>query len=126
MTIRLGGVTLNDHISWRGRFNSPFAGSERPTLGGRLVTQRAPGNAPDIILEAIEEDNVRKGYFTQSQLEQIEVFKNSGQTITLEYHSETFQVVVKFDGINVEKTLWKSTYSSDERYIGYIGLKRVG
>jgi hypothetical protein len=125
MSITLGGVTLNDHVSWRGRFNQSLgSGSEQQTLGGRLVVTRGPEGSNDIVLEAIEEDNIRKGYFTQSQLESLEPFRISGQTITLNYHGLYIDVVIKINGISVEKTLWQSQYTADERYIGSITLAR--
>lgn len=129
MTITLGILTLNQHVSWRGRFANAFPGQERITLGGKVIVDRLlTGNqaGSDIMLEAIEEDNIRKGYFTQAQLEQIEIYKNSGETIILGYHGVNIPVVVKHDGVYVEKTLWQSTYTADERYVGSIGLKRVG
>lgn len=126
MTITLGTITLNQHVSWRGRFNNPFPGAERVTIGGKLIVDRlAVGGIDDIILEAIEEDDIRKGYFTKAQLDAIELYKVSGTTITLNYHGENIPVVVKHDGIYVEKTLWQSIYTADERYVGSISLKRV-
>jgi hypothetical protein len=125
MTITLGGVTLNDHVSWRGKFNQFYPGREAMTLGGRVVVQRGPSEASEIILEAIEEDNVRKGFFTEAQLSALQIMKNQGLRITLSYHGESHEVVIKADGISVEKTLWKSQYTADERYVGSIILKKV-
>ena len=127
MTIMLGSVSLNDHVSWRGRWNEPTVpGSELVTLGGRVYVQRdIASNASEIVLEAIEENNVRKGYFTQSQLEGIRAYRDAGTVVTLSYHGESISVVVKNDGIQVEKVLWKSTFDTSEKYLGSITLMRV-
>ena len=126
MTITLGGITLNDHLSWRGRFSSPeSAGTEQVTIGNRLVVMRSPIGSSLITLEAIEENDIRKGYFTQSQLESLCSFRDDGDEIILSYHGESFLVVILSSGINVEKTIVKSEYTSDERYIGTIALRRI-
>lgn len=127
MAITLGSVTLNQYISWRGRWNAPqVPGSENSTLGGRTVVNRLAGNTTDIVLEAIEEDNIRKGYFIKADLESLIAYRDAGTTITLSYHDEDdIEVVIKSDGINVEKVLWQSEYDETEKYIGTITLKRV-
>jgi len=126
MSITLGGVSLNDHVSWRGRFNqSIVSGNERVTLGGKVIPQRGPAGTAEIVLEAIEEDDIRKGYFTQAQLTSLEAFRQSGETISLNYHGETINVKIKIDGFAVEKTLWQSTFTANERYIGTITLMRA-
>lgn len=126
MTITLGAVTLNQHVSWRGYFNDGIPGEERRTLGNRLIVSRlSPSDGHDIILEAIEEDNIRKGYFTHQQLQQLNIYKRTGEVIVLNYHNVIFNVVIIHNGINVEKTLWKSENSSDDRYIGTISMKIV-
>lgn len=127
MSITLGTVSLNAHVSWRGRWNEPVVpGSELVTLGGKVIVQRdIASNSSEIVLEAIEEDNVRKGYFTQTQLEGIRAYRDAGTVIALSYHGETINVIVKNDGIQVEKVLWKSTFDNLERYIGSITLMRV-
>ena len=127
MTITLGSVTLNDHISWRGRWNEPITpGSEMVTLGGLVIVQRDIANdSSEIVLEAIEEDNVRKGYFTQPQLEGIRAYRDAGVAIVLSYHGESINVIVKNEGIRVEKVLWKSAFDNLEKYLGSITLMRV-
>lgn len=130
MTITITGssgtTSLNSHLSWRGFFNQPgIPGSEDSTLMGRTVVNRLAGNTTDIVLEAIEEDNVRKGYFVKSQLEILASYRDSGETIELDYHNTDVNVVVKTDGINVEKVLWKSEFDETEKYIGSITFKRV-
>jgi hypothetical protein len=127
MTITLGGVTLNSHLSWQKRWDtSEVSGEEATTLGGRSVFTRGPESLQDIVLECIEEDNIRKGYFTQSQLESLIVFRDAGTTIILSYHSESsIAVGIRLNGINVKKTLWNSEFTDEDRYVGTITLKRV-
>lgn len=128
MTITLGSVTLNDHVSWTNRWNNPtIEGDELTTLGGGTIVNRSPSTGTsDIVLEAIEEDNIRKGYFTQTQLEGICVYRDSGEVISLSYHNETdIDVVVRTNGVSVKKAICKSEFTSDERYVGSITLKRA-
>jgi len=127
MTITLGTISLNDHVSWRGRWNEPVVpGSEMVTLGGKVIVQRdIASNSSEIVLEAIEENNVRKGYFTQSQLEGIRAYRDAGTVVSLSYHGESVNVIVKNDGIQVEKVLWQSTFDALEKYLGSITLMRV-
>lgn len=126
MAITLGAVTLNQHISWRGYHNTPgVPGSEASTLGGRTVVNRLVGNTTDIVLECIEEDNVRKGYFLKPTLDSLRVYRDAGTTIVLSYHGESVDVIIKNTGINVEKVLWQSENDNTEKYIGSITLKRV-
>jgi len=123
MTITLGGVTLNSHISWRGYFNSPgVPGSEASTFGGRTVVNRLAGNTTDIVLESIEEDNVRKGFFLAPTLASLVAFRDAGTTLLLNYHGESVYGVIKSNG---EKALWQSVNDNTEKYIGSITLKRV-
>ena len=126
MTITLGAITLNSHISWRGFFNTPdVPGSEDSTLGGRTVVNRLQGNTSDIVLEAIEEDNVRKGYYLKTHLESIIAYRDAGTNVTLNYHGTVVSAVIKSDGVAVEKALWKSEFDEVEKYIGTITLKRT-
>ncbi len=126
MTITVGSVTLNDHVSWRGRWNQGVPGSERVTLGNVVVVNRLSGQAnPDVVLEAREEDNVRKGYYTQAQIEALIVYRDAGTVLSINYHGIIFTAIIKIDGIQVQKTLWQSTFTADERYVGSITFKRV-
>lgn len=126
MTITLGAVSLNQHISWRGYYNDPeVAGSEDATMGGRLVVNRLLASNRDIVLEAIEEENVRKGYFLKADLDAIKAYRDAGTKITLDYHGDQVDVVIKTDGINVEKALWKSEFDATEKWIGSITCRRV-
>lgn len=126
MAITLGAVTLNDHISWRGYHNSPgVPGSEASTLGGRTVINRLIGNTTDIVLECIEEDDIRKGYFLSPELTSLRAYRDAGTTIVLDYHGEQVNVIIRSSGINVEKVLWQSVNDDTEKYLGTITLKRV-
>ncbi len=126
MAITIGTATLNSHISWRGHFNEPgVPGSEVSTLGGNTIINRLIGNTTDIVLESIEEDNIRKGYFESPELEILSGYRDSGTSVVLNYHGTVVNVIVKTDGINVEKVLWKSINDNEEKYIGTITLKRT-
>jgi hypothetical protein len=128
MAITVGTVTLNQHISWRGYHNNPAVpGSEASTLGGRIVVNRLLGNnTTDVVLEAIEEDNIRKGYFTKPVLDDLRTYRDAGTPVTVNYHGETFVGVIRVKGIQVEKVLWQSEYDDEEKYIGSITFKRTG
>jgi hypothetical protein len=126
MTITLGAVTLNQHISWVGRYDQGAAGSENVTLLGRTVVNRLAGDTQDIILEAREEDNVRKGYFIKADLDTIAGYRDAGTEVVLSYHGDSYNVVVKADGINVRKALWQSEFDATEKWIGTITLKKTG
>ena len=127
MSNTLGSVTLNDYVSWTNRYNAPLVeGDELTTLGGGTIVNRSPSTGTsDIILEAIEEDNVRKGYFTPGQLADICAYRDSGEVITLSYRSENIKVVVRANGVSVKRTLWQTEGTAYERYVGTITLKRA-
>lgn len=126
MTITIGTTTLNDHVSWRNRYAHGVPGSERVTLGNLVVINRLTGQStPDIVLEAREEDNVRKGYFLKDELVALAAYRDSGEVVAVNYHGETFTAVVKIDGISVEKVLWQSQDTTGEKYLGTITLKRL-
>lgn len=128
MTIALGAVTFNTGVSWRGKYSTPtVAGSDQSTLGGRTVVNRLSANDTSlIVLEAIEEDNVRKGYFTRPQLVILAGYRDAGTNITLNFHGEeSLSVVIPTDGINVEKVLWESENDDTEKYVGSITVKRT-
>lgn len=126
MTITLGAVTLNEHVSWVGRYDEGVAGSEDVTLLGRTIVNRLAGDVQDIILEAREEDNVRKGYFIKADLDTLIGYRDAGTEISLNYHGESYSVVIKADGINVRKALWQSIFDSTEKWIGTITCKKTG
>ena len=127
ITGTLGTTTLNQYVSWRGKYTQPgVPGSEDSTLMGRTVVNRLAGNTTDIVLEAIEEDNVRKGYFQKAELDDLADYRDSGETVTLNYHDEdSVSVVVKSDGMAVEKVLWQSEFDAVEKWLGSITFKRV-
>lgn len=121
MSISLGGVALNDHLSWTSRYNTAkVSGSEVGTLGGRLIVTRAVKDFEEITLEAIEEDNVRKGYFTGAQIAALVAFRDSAAIVELNYHGEVKNVMILVNGIRVKKTLWKSVFEDDDRYVGSV------
>jgi hypothetical protein len=126
MAITLGAVTLNQHISWVNKYDEGLAGSDNVTLLGRTVVNRLAGNVEDIVLEAREEDNVRKGYFLKADLDTISGYRDAGTELTLNYHGDSYTVVVKHDGINVRKALWQSEFDATEKWMGTITLKRTG
>lgn len=127
MSITLGSVTLNEHVSWLGRYQeSTKVGSEDITLGGTVVINRlSSGEIRDIVLQAIEEDNIRKGYFLKSQLDQLEIYRDDGTVVELNYHGEVFSVVIPLDGIQVTKALYQSVFDDTEKWIGTITLRRI-
>jgi hypothetical protein len=126
MTITVGAVTLNQHVSWVGRYDQGVAGSENVTLLGRTVVNRLPGDTQDVVFEAREEDNVRKGYFLKSHLDALAAYRDAGTELGIDYHGESLTAVIKADGIRVRKALWQSQFDSEEKWIGTITFKRTG
>lgn len=126
MAITVQAVTLNQHVSWIDRYLQGVAGSEKVTLLGRTVVNRLAGDVRDVVFEAREEDNVRKGYFLKAELDVLEGYRDAGTVLSINYHGTTFSAVIKSDGIRVKKALWQSEFDTIEKWIGTITFKRTG
>ncbi len=103
-------LTLN-HILWPNRgLGAGAAGSERVTLGNRLVVQRLTGSAGrEIILEARLDGSHLKGWWLWSQVGQLELWRDLGTTLTLNYDGEIRRGVVPLDGIDIAPVFSRST-----------------
>jgi hypothetical protein len=97
MTIRLGGITLNDDLSWPDEFATPAAaGSSYQTCGpgGKTVFQRYSTSVSRLItLVAQEVDGGLLGYFSYAQCQAIKALEG-GAPVELEYEGRIFTVLV--------------------------------
>lgn len=97
------------HVLWTNRSDDAVAGSERVTLGGRLVVQRLGSRAGrEIVLEARLDGNALRGWFTGAQVEQLKVWRDAGSTLTLTFDTVTRSCVIPLSGISIEPVLQRS------------------
>lgn len=111
ITLSDGTTTLTlKHLLWSNRSADQVAGSERVTLGGRLVTQRlATRTGREIVLEARLDGNSLRGWFTGSQVAQLKTWRNNATTLTLTYDTTVRSAVIPLAGIAIEPVLPRST-----------------
>lgn len=108
-TLSDGTTTLTlYHVLWPNRSADQVAGSERVTLGGRVVTQRQGFRAGrEIVLEARLDGGLR-GYFTGAQVEQLKIWRDAATTLTMTYDSQVVRGVIPLSGIAIEPVLQRS------------------
>jgi len=96
-TLTLLGLLRTNHS------RASAAGSERPTLGGRLIIQRLNVAAgQEIILEARLSGNSLQGRFLWSQVIQLKAWRDAGTILTLTYDSQTTACMIPLAGIEIE------------------------
>ncbi len=127
MSIELGGIALHPYLlvpDWP--VSSLAAGSERRTLGQRLVVQRRVMPAPDLItLTAVRDGNGLYGYFTHAQIGQFREFRDAGDAVLFYYHGTEMMVVIPVGGIQVEPVFRRTDPPADLPYVGTITLRGV-
>lgn len=102
-------ITLN-HVLWTNRGSQPGAkGQERVTLGNRLAVDRFAGTAGrEITLEARLDGSYLKGWFLWSQLSQLEIWRDAGTTLILDYDDEIRTGVIPRSGIDISPVFLRS------------------
>lgn len=128
ITLSDGTVTLTlYHLLWQGRTADKSAGSERVTLGNRLVVQRLAGAAgQEIVLEARREGSGLLGWFLGSQLSQLEAWRDAGTTLTLNYDNDVRPCMIPLGGVNIDPVLLRSNaIDAAARCAGTLTLKEV-
>ena len=126
MNISIGGVVLCPTLLW----NSPYgvanqAYSSRTTLLGKVVIQHSPSPKRVISLETVSTTSGSIVYFTKDQLDQIEVLKDAMNSVVFIYGSETLDVIIAPDGINVSQVGIRNNPDSTDYYEGSIQLIEV-
>jgi hypothetical protein len=111
ITLSDGTTTLTlNHVLWSNRSADQVAGSERVTIGGRLVSQRLATRAGrEIILEARLEGNSLRGWFTGTQVAKFKQWRDNATTLTLTYDTTVRSAVIPLSGISIEPVLPRST-----------------
>ena len=108
LTDGITSLTLHQ-LLWPNRSDDQVAGSERVTIGGRLVVQRLASRAGrEIVLEARLDGNSLRGWFTGAQIEQFKLWRDSGATLTLTFDTVTRSCVIPLSGISIEPVLQRS------------------
>jgi hypothetical protein len=129
MTISISDGTttlaLSPYLLWSVKNNTPrVSGSERQTLGNRLCVQRFGGSGGSkISLEAINDNGSLKGSFTWGQAMQFRTWSDLGQTLTLNLHNVSFEVVIPLaGGVNILAVVPKTNQPSDSLCSGTLEL----
>lgn len=129
ITLSDGTTTLTlHHVLWTNRGQQPgVAGSERVTLGGRLVVDRLPVKAGrEIILEARLDGNMLNGWFWWSQFAQLEAWRDAGTTLILDYDGEVRSAIIPLSGIEISPVFLRSNEPEpDTRCAGTLTLIEV-
>jgi len=129
ITLTAGGTTLTlNHVLWTDRAQGPgAAGSERVTLGGRLVVQRLSSAAGrSITIEAVVDGNHLKGWFAWSQVQQLMAWRDAGTTITADYDGEVRSAIIPLTGIDLAPLFPRSNEPlPDTRCVGTLTMIEV-
>ena len=127
MTISIGTVTLSDDLVWENEFASPRIGqSIKTTIGGTTVVHTDPKAGGRVVqLVAARRNNAIYGFFTRSQIQSLETYQKNGTVVAFVYGSETFNVVIRAGGINVQPLLAKQGQGVDDYYTGTITMVEV-
>lgn len=114
-------------LTWSDRSRDGAAGSERVTLGLRLVPQRLVGSAgKSITIEAKFDSSRLRGCFYFSQLPQLKAWRDNATTLTLIFDTEIRTVMIPLGGINIEPVRqYDRTPLNDEVCAGTLGLLEV-
>lgn len=123
--ISINGITLSDDLVWPNEFNeSNSIVSKQYTLGGMPVFETLGLESGQIIeLIARKNGNEFSGYFTRSQLQQLQDLKKSSQIVEFIYGSQSFQVIVT--SIDVFLVFERPDPLLDSEYTGTIILTKV-
>ncbi|MFT5728748.1 MAG: hypothetical protein ACI8PB_002904 [Desulforhopalus sp.] len=120
--ISIGVVVLSDHLLLPGVKNlASRAGSTRMTLGGRPVHQSIPIAAGQ---QLILTDPGEYGLFTGDQLDAINLYKATGETVGFIHHLGSWRVIV--DEVSVEQSDGLADPTGSHTYIGTITMTIMG
>lgn len=123
--ISLGALVLDANLQIPNLNAAPaVAGSERRTLGGRLVVQRLSPGGGELLLTAVLDGQRIYGYFTTSQVQSIRALADSGEEVTLLYNEQSIQVVVALDGVNLVPYGNRTDPPADHPHYGTVALIR--
>jgi len=114
-------------VVWSDRSRDNAAGSERVTLGMRLVAQRLYGGAgKPITIEAKLDGSRLLGCFYFSQLPQLKTWRDAATPLTMTFDTEIRTVVIPLGGINLEPVRqYDRTPTGDEPCSGTLNLLEV-
>lgn len=127
MTISLNGVLLDDDLYWEEEYSDEAASQNiLRTVLGNLVLQTMPITSGQFIyLTAKKEGEGYVGFFTRTQIEGFKILEASATPVTFVFGSETFTVVVKAGGVQMEPLFPFINKSSSDKYIGVLTLIKV-
>ena len=126
ITLSDGTTTLTlNHVLWPNRSRDKALGSERVTMGGRLVVQRLVSPAgQDIVLEARRDGSHLAGWFVWSQVQQLMVWRDAGTSLTLDYDNDIRLCSIPLGGIDIEPIIpYSRNIDSAAKCAGTLTLK---
>ncbi len=96
-------LTLSPYLLTPDKANiQQAAGSERVTLGRRLVVNRLPGTGGNKIhLQAVNDNGSLRGSFTWSQAGKFRSWSDAGTVLTLSIHGALYLGVIPLDGVDI-------------------------
>ena len=125
MAILINSVTHDSNLIWLNRWSEPRRSwSNEVTINGITVNQNSPIVDNRTIRIGTLNRNGFYGYWTETQIEAIELLEISGAVFPLVYHTQLDVNVVVIPGsINMEQLTPSNTQGYGDAYIGSIDFK---
>ncbi len=120
--IQLDGMILCPYLHLEKNNFPRVAGSERPTLGKRIIVQRYGFNGGEMWLEATLSGDKLYGFYTTEQIEKIRGIADSGRKVSLSYHGTEYKVIIPLDGLEVTPWGYRTQPASDHPHYGKIRM----
>ncbi len=119
--IRVDDLELDRNLILTGRHTSGrTAGSERRTLGNRLVTQRSADSGGELVLQSISSGNKLYGHWRRHQLDRLRQWADAGGIHTLHVHGKEWTVVIPHDGLATAQLFPRSNPQAEAVYTGTV------
>lgn len=126
MAVQIGATTLDSRLLLQGLFDSPLvATSVKTTITGQRVITSFPIANRDLQLTTEGPNGVKFGLFTRQQLTALAAIRDAGLATTLVHGTDTFNVVIPSDGIQVSSITETSNRSNADLFSGTVNLREV-
>ena len=127
MTISLNSVILDDDLYWEEEYNYPsVVQSIFHTVLGQVIVQSTPlTGGHDIVLSARNERDGYVGFFTREQIEGFKLLEKEATPVIFIFGSDSYMVIIKAGGIQVEPLFPYTTKSSSDKFIGSLILIKL-
>ena len=123
--ISINGIELSNDLLLENEFDDGEASiNVNHTLGGRAITDTMPmEGGRSFILIAAGEAASYTGFFTRSEVKQLQAVRKARQTVSFIYEDQTF--LVKIADMKVRPNVARPNMEDDDEYTGTITLVEI-